>query len=315
MTVKFSAVMPVHNEEAAIEDAIREVEEQLRSIGKSYEIICVDDGSTDTTPEILDKAALANKHLSVAHLSRNFGKESALEAGLQTANGDAVVFLDADLQHPPTAIPRMIESWEQGYDIVRGRKSNRGKEGLLYRFCSGMFNRFIGSSLGKDMRGSSDFVLLDRQVVDQLAALPERARFFRGLVNWVGFRSTQIEYEVEERSVGKRSWSTFGLIRYAANNILAFTALPLYVSALVGVATTLLGIILGIQTFCRWASGNAVSGFTTVILIIIFFAGITILSVGMVAVYLAKVLDEVKGRPVYIIRRETITPRGATTGS
>jgi dolichol-phosphate mannosyltransferase len=308
MSVELSVVLPMYDEQEIAAEAVRRVSEYLDPLGLSYEVICVNDGSRDDTPRIIDEMAKTNPIVVPVHLSRNFGKEGALAVGLETARGNAVILLDADMQHPPRLIPQMVELWCQGYDIVEARKSERGRESLLYRMFAKAFYAVISRSAGSDIRGSSDFKVLDRQVVDTLCSLPEKSRFFRGLVSWVGFETANIEFEVEARAAGKSGWSGVQLLRYAVSNILAFTTLPLYITAWVGLITTLMGVILGLQTLYMYLAGKAVSGFTTVILLVIFFSGITLTGVGTVAVYLAKVLKEVKGRPVFI-KRSPATPR------
>ena len=302
VSVELSVVLPMYDEQEIAIEAVRQVSEQLNSLGLSYEVVCVNDGSSDSTPRIIDEMAKTNPVVVPVHLSRNFGKEGALAAGLDTARGNAVILLDADMQHPPRLIPEMVELWCQGYDIVEARKTERGRESLLYRMFAKVFYGLISRSAGSDIRSSSDFKVLDRQVVDTVCSFPEKSRFFRGLVSWVGFESVNIDFEVEARAAGRSGWSGVQLLRYAVSNILAFTTLPLYITAWVGLITTLMGVVLSLQTLYMYLTGRAVSGFTTVILLVIFFSGITLTGVGTVAVYLAKVLKEVKGRPVFIKR-------------
>ena len=304
MTIEISIVLPMFNEEEVIEKAISTVSDELLRLGLEYEILCINDGSSDRTEELLNALSKHDDHIVSINFSRNFGKESALTAGLDIARGEAVIFLDADLQHPPSLIPKMIDLWKEGYDVVEGRKLNRGKESFIYRLFSKAFYYSMSNSLSVDMRGASDFKLLDRQVVDVLKSLPERGRFFRGLVSWVGFRKKEIEFNVNQRTAGNTTWSFRGLVQYALNNIFAFTTKPLYMTAWLGLITTLLGIGLGVQTMVNHFAGNAVSGFTTVILLIIIFSGIILICIGIVAVYLAKVLEEVKMRPLYIVRNK-----------
>ncbi|MFO8071541.1 MAG: glycosyltransferase family 2 protein [Polyangia bacterium] len=311
MSVEISAIIPMFNEADLAAQSVRRIEEQLERVAVSFEVICVDDGSSDGTADVLAGIAAGDERVVPVLLSRNFGKESAMTAGLDAARGEAVILIDADMQHPPELIPEMVQRWREGYDVIEARKSDRGREGLLYRAFSALFYRLIGRASGADLRGSSDFKLLDRQAVDALRSLPERSRFFRGLVGWIGFRRTSIEFAVAERAGGRTSWSTGRLIRYAVGNILSFSTFPLYLTAWIGLITTLLGVGLGAQTLYNYFAGNAVSGFTTVILLVILFAGITLLAVGTVAVYLARALEEIKRRPVYLVRR----PRGIDRAS
>lgn len=304
MTQFLSVIIPMFNEENLVDQVLQVIGEQVSSTGMQYEMICIDDGSTDKTDDRIDEFAASNEHVVAIHFSRNFGKEAALSAGLAAAKGDAVILLDADLQHPPSLIPKFVEYWNEGYDIVEGTKKNRGKENSFYRFFAKLFYLLIGSELGNNMRRSSDYKLLDRQVVDTINSLPEKSRFFRGLVAWVGFKHKAVEFDVQERIAGDTAWSLTGLIKYAFNNILAFTTAPLYSIAWIGLITSLFGMALGIHTLYNYLSGKAATGFTTTILLLIIFAGIILLSIGTVAIYLAKVIEEVKNRPVYIIRRK-----------
>lgn len=309
MTCDLTIILPMYNEEAVVPHALEAISAQLAALELEWEILCVDDGSRDGTERVLREAAARDGRIVPVHFSRNFGKEAALAAGLDIARGQAVILMDADLQHPPELIGRMVAAWRQGFQIVDCLKAQRGRENPLHGLFARLFYRLIGGSLSSDMRGASDFKLLDREVVDALRAIPERGRFFRGLVSWVGFPRTTLEYDVQERVGGKTTWSALGLLRYAVNNLLAFSTAPLYLTAWTGFVVTILGLLLGIQTLFNYLVGRAVSGFTTVILLLIIFSGVILSSIGIVATYLAKVLDEVKNRPVYIVRRGSPTDR------
>lgn len=301
--LNISVVIPVYNEELAIEQSLAAIAEQLKKTGKSYEIVCVDDGSRDKTLQILEKAAQKDGRIKPLPLARNFGKESAMAAGLFEARGQAVLLLDADLQHPPTLIPRMVELWDEGYDVVSAVKEARAKESLLYRAMTGVFNRLMGSAAGGSFRGASDFKLLDRQVIDALASCPEKNRFFRGLVTWVGFRTAEIPFTVQERVAGTTKWSLVGLVRYSLRNLIAFSAVPLKLVAVMGFGVLVFSAGLAVQTLWRYLSGQALSGFTTVILLQIILGGMVLSGIGVIALYVAEIYDEVKSRPVFLVRR------------
>lgn len=305
MSVELSIVMPVFDEAAGLRATLLALREVCDALGRPYELVCVDDGSRDGSGALLDELARDDPRLVVVHLSRNFGKEAALHAGLERARGDAAVFLDADLQHPPELIPTMVELWsEQGFDVVEGRKRRRGDESWLYRAGTGAFYLLLGGATHRDMLGSSDFVLLSREAMDALRSLPERNRFFRGLVHWIGFRTTEVAFDVAPRAGGRSGWSRLRLARYALDSILSFTTFPLVLIAMVGLATTVAGSSLGFIAFYQWATGVAVSGFTTVIGMILIFSGIILVSLGTMSLYLARLFEEVKGRPLYIVRGE-----------
>lgn len=303
MTIDISVVLPMFNESASVNRVLSAVAGELQALPKSYEIICVNDGSSDDTGDRLDAAAAGDSRVVVMHLSRNFGKEAALAAGMDAALGRAVLFLDADLQHPVGLIPNMVACWEKGYDVVDAVKAQRGPEPLAYRLAARAFYGLMGRHAGAQLRDSSDFKLLDRQVVDALAVMPERVRFFRGLVAWVGFKVARLPFDVLQRSEGASRWRLSELARYALRNIVSFTSFPLRLVAWVGLVTLVAEVLLGVQTLWNWWRGEAVTGFTTVILIVLGLGGLMLLSIGVVAVYLAQLYDEQKARPIYVVRR------------
>lgn len=299
-------VIPVFNEAPILERVLEELRNTLESVGNTYEIVVVNDGSTDSTEEILHKQAARHNHILSINFSRNFGKEAALSAGMTFSRGDCIIFMDSDLQHPPDLIPNMLEKWKQGYDVVNARKIIRGKESLHYRFFSHLFNCLMSKTIGTDFFGASDFKLVDRQVADALIGCPERNRFFRGLVSWVGFRSTHIDFEVRERQAGLTKWSIWNLLRYSIKNFMAFSSLPLQIVAYMGFATTGLGLVLLVQTLLNYLLGNAAIGFTTVIAIQILLGGMIISSLGVIALYIAKIYDEQKARPLFLVRQNRV---------
>lgn len=303
MSPQISVVLPMYNEAEMVDRVLQVVGAQLQELGRTYEIVCVDDGSSDDTGALLDAAAQADDRVVPVQFTRNFGKEAALAAGLAAARGDAVLLLDADLQHPPELIPKLVERWEQGFEVVEAVKADRGRESPVYNLAATAFYSLMGSAAGDRLAGSSDFKLLDRQVVDALAELPERNRFFRGLVAWVGFRVARVPFEVQARAAGTTSWTVMGLARYALRNVVSFSSTPLRLVAWIGFATIVFDVLLGIQTLWNWWRGAAVTGFTTVILTLVGLAGLILLSQGVVAVYLAQMYEELKGRPVYVVRK------------
>ena len=316
MSVALSVVLPIYNEAAGIRASLEALLATLDGLGHRYEILCIDDGSSDGTDRILDELSCARPELVVIHFSRNFGKEAALHAGLQEARGEAAVFMDADLQHPTDLLPLMVELWsEGGYDVVEGRKRERGDESLLYRGLARIFYHLLGTATRSDMLGTSDYVLLARPAIEGLKQLPERNRFFRGLVHWIGFRTTAVEFDVPPRAAGASRWSTLQLLRYGLDSLLSFTTFPLVVIAVAGLVTTLLGSVLGGIALYHYATCVAVSGFTTVILMIFIFSGLILISLGTMSLYLARLFEEAKGRPLYLVRRASKTLTGASSAS
>lgn len=310
-----SIVLPAYNEEQNIANTAKVLSEFLREQKIDYELVFISDGSKDNTYAEILKAAAADPCIKGAQFSRNFGKEAGIFAGLELTTGDAVVVMDCDLQHPPTAIPLMWEKWKNGAEVVEGIKSDRGRESLGYKLSAGLFYKIMSALIKIDMNASSDFKLLDRKVVDVLLTLPERNTFFRALTFWAGFRTETVEYEVQERQFGKSKWSLFSLMKYAIINATSFSTLPLQLVTVMGVISILGSIILFIQTLVRYFCGNSVEGFTTVILLILIIGGFLMLSLGIIGHYIARIYEEVKGRPKYIISQVTDNVTGNVTGS
>lgn len=305
-----SIIVPAFNEEAAIVHTIEAVVAEVERTGESFELVIVDDGSRDATPRLLERASSADPRVRPVYLSRNFGKEAALAAGLGVARGDALLFIDADLQHPPSLIPDMVARWREGYDVVSATKESRGRESLVYKVMAKLFNVLMGGAAGNSFRGASDFKLLDRQVCDAIKACPERGRFFRGLVTWVGFRTTTIPFQVAERVAGETKWSLRALVRYSLQNLIAFSAFPLHLVAMGGFATLLFAVGLSAQTLYRYVVGEALSGFTTVILVQLVLGGVLLAGLGVIALYVAELYREVKARPVFVVRHPRAERRG-----
>lgn len=301
---ELSVVLPMYNEEGVAVRALDEIRRQLTLVGATFEILCVDDGSADGTLAAVMAAAAADPRVQPVVLSRNYGKEAALAAGMSCARGAAVLLMDSDLQHPPELIPELVARWRNGFDVVNAVKTDRGKEGLSYRCMAWVFNRLMGSSANASFQGASDFKLLDRQVVDALQTLPEKTRFFRGLVAWVGFKTTEVGFQVAPRAGGITKWSTLQLVRYSLRNLISFSEFPLKLVAAIGFSTLLFAAVVAIQTLYRYLTGSAFTGFTTVILLQLALGGLLLASVGVLALYMAQLYAEVKGRPTFIVRRQ-----------
>lgn len=301
---RLSVILPAYNEEKMIEKARDTLGRVLSEQDIPYEIVFVDDGSKDQTWPEIEKAAEKDNHVAGVHFSRNFGKESAMMAGLASAGGDCCVVMDCDLQHPPETVVEMYRLWEQGYEVVEGVKHSRGKESLAHRASAGMFYKIISKAVGIDMSRASDFKLLDRKAVDALLEMPERNAFFRALSAWIGYKTTSVEFDVREREEGVSKWSTKSLIRYAITNIVSFSSAPMQFVTGAGVFMFLLAVILGIQTLVHYFTGNAVEGFTTVILLLLLIGSILMISLGIIGYYISKIYEEVKGRPRYLISRK-----------
>lgn len=299
-----SVVLPAYNEEKMIKKAASVIGSILQKEKIAYELVFVDDGSTDHTWQEIELTGKTDEHVNGLHFSRNFGKESAMMAGLANATGDCVVVMDCDLQHPPETIVEMYHLWQQGYEVVEGVKRSRGKESIFHKLSAGLFYKMISKAVKIDMSRASDFKLLDRRAVEALLQMPERNAFFRALSSWIGFRSATVEFDVREREIGESKWSTKALIKYAVSNIVSFSAAPMKLLLFTGIFGLLLSVILGIQTLVNYFSGHAVEGFTTVILLILIMGSFILLGLGVIGYYISKIYEEVKCRPRYIISRK-----------
>lgn len=298
-----SIVIPSYNEEGNVEHTADVVSEILERNGIDYELIFINDGSKDKTWEKISAMAVSRENITAVNFSRNFGKESAIFAGLEVAGGDACVLMDCDLQHPPEVIVEMYKIWENNdVDVVEGRKKSRGRENPVYKGMSLFFYKIINKASGLDMEAASDFKLLDRKVVDALNRMPERLTFFRAMSSWVGFKTEKVYFEVAERAEGESKWSVKSLIKYAVNSITSFTSAPLQIVTVCGVITFIISIILGVNTLYNKIWGNSAAGFPTVIILQLLTSSIIMFSLGVIGFYISKIYEEIKNRPRYLIR-------------
>jgi len=300
----FSVVMPAYNEGAGIQKSIRTLASVFDGLALDYEIVVIDDGSRDRTFDLAAEMVDAGYKVRAIRFSRNFGKEAALLAGLQNCSGDAVITIDADLQHPPSLIPTMIDAWRRGAKVVHAVKRDRGDESFLVKSRAKVINALLSSLGGIDVRNSSDFKLLDRAAVDVLARrLPENRRFYRGLADWIGFSQVTLEFDVAARETGQSGFSLRSLIALAVTAMVSFTSVPLRIVSFMGVLTFLLGIGVGIEALISWVRGVAVSGFLTIIMTLLLIGSFIMISLGVIGEYIAKIYDEIKQRPSYIVDR------------
>ncbi len=309
--MKISVVIPFYNEEKQIPDTLEVLLPVLNSLKYDYELILIDDGSSDETWQKINEASNYSRpgspenycgEIRAFGFSRNFGKESAMSAGLNKSLGDAVIMMDGDLQHPPELIPEMISIWEKGnVDVVEGFKTNRKNDSIAQRLNAFLFYKIFAKSSGYDLMNASDFKLLDKKVVNEWRRLGEHDTFFRALSVWLGFRREKIYFEVPPRKKGSGKWPALRLAKLSINAITSFSELPLYLTSISGMVFLFVSLILGIQTFVRWLTGTAATGFTTVILLQLAIGGLILLSLGLIGIYIARIFTEVKGRPRYII--------------
>jgi glycosyltransferase involved in cell wall biosynthesis len=303
--VRISCVVPCLNESDNLRVLLPALMSMLGKLCRSWEVIVTDDGSTDGTPELMHHWAAIDGFRYV-RLSRNFGKEAALSAGLEAATGDVVICLDADMQHPPALIPEMLTRWRAGADMVYAVRESRASESWFKRAGSKLFYRLLSEGRGVRVPAhAGDFRLMDRRVVQALNALPERTRFMKGLYAWVGFQAEALPYIPDERAHGATHYTKRKLFKLAFAGLTAFTTWPLRLVSLIGVVLSLLSFGYGCYLVVDyWLYGNSVSGWTTIVAALMFFAGINLLSLGVVGEYVGRIFDEVKGRPLYVVREQ-----------
>jgi glycosyltransferase involved in cell wall biosynthesis len=301
-----SIVIPARNEAAGIAGTIAVIADIVEPITPEWEIIVVDDGSEDSTFGVLQDLAGRDPRVRGIRLSRNFGKEAALLAGLRHARGDCVITIDADLQHPPGIIPEMIACWQQGAMIVNGVKRSRSEDSRIARWRAKIFNAILSRLGGMAVDNSSDFKLLDRNVVETIVdRLPERERFYRGLTEWIGYPSAVVEFDVDVRSQGEGQWSIWRLVELALTAVVSFTSAPLRIVTVLGVLTLMLGFLVGADALISWMGGKAISGFVTLIMTLLIIGSFVMISLGIVGEYIAKIYEEVKRRPAFLIETTT----------
>ena len=300
-----SVIIPAYNEEEIIPKTVSTIDEILKEANIDHELLFVNDGSKDRTWEIIESAAASNANVKGVCFSRNFGKEAAVFAGISQAKGDCCVVIDCDLQHPPEKIVEMYRLWEQGYEIVEGVKTDRGTESAFHKFAAKSFYSIMSDAVGFDMSRASDFKLLDRKAMNVLLNMNEKNAFFRALSSWIGFKSTEVEYEVREREAGTSKWSTKALCKYAVTNITSFTSAPMQIVTLLGFLVFVVGLLFSIEALVSYFRGTARAGFTTVIILQCFTSSVIMLGLGVIGFYISKIYDEVKGRPRFIIDKTT----------
>jgi glycosyltransferase involved in cell wall biosynthesis len=280
-----SVVVPVFREASHLSGSLTTIWEHAAAIGVAFEIVVVDDGSTDGTWGDIERLAIRMPELHGVSLTRNFGKEAAILAGLESARGEAVVVMDGDLQHPPEMIPKMVEAWRDGgYEVVNGRKRRRGRESRPQAFAARLFYRLFERLAHLPLTGASDFKLLDRRVVEAYCALHERNTFFRGLIPWLGFRQTDVFFDVGERPAGRSNWPLMKRFCLAADAIISFSALPLQFVTVAGLLFLAFAVVLAGHTVYVTVSGNGAEGFPTIILLTLTIGSILMLSLGLIGI-------------------------------
>jgi len=297
-------IIPAFNEGPYIYDNVLKVREVLDAAGIEHGFLLVDDGSRDNTWAELERLNKDHPNVECLRFSRNFGKEAAVAAAMDTVDADCVVVMDSDLQHPPRYIPEMYRLWQEGYEVVDGVKESRGKESIASKIFALTFYKFFAKATGIDIGVASDFKLLDRKVVEAWREMPEKNTFFRGLTAWVGFNRTQLPFRVDPRAGGESKWGFRSLMKLAIGSITSYTTAPLTAVFWLGMLMLLGAGVMTVQTLIKYFSGHSEVGFPTVILLLLFIGGGIMLALSIIGLYIAKIYEEVKDRPRYVVSKK-----------
>jgi polyisoprenyl-phosphate glycosyltransferase len=304
MAQRISVVVPAYNEELVINETHKRLNDALSSIAVDYEIIYVNDGSRDKTIEILKEIGAKDSHVRILNFSRNFGHQVAVTAGIQNATGNAVVLIDADLQDPPELIKEFVRKWQEGYDVVYAIRKSRAGETWFKKFTAAIYYRTLRKLIDIEIPlDTGDFRLMSRKVVDSLNAMPERHRFIRGLVSWVGFKQIGVEYERQERFAGETKYPLKKMIKFAMDGITAFSYKPLQLASWLGVYAALIGFV-GILAIIalKFLTQVTVQGWSSLMVVVLFIGGVQLGILGIMGEYLGRIYDEVRGRPLYLLQ-------------
>lgn len=311
---ELTVIVPVFNEERNIPAIVERLHAVLSGCVSSHELLFVDDGSRDGSREVLRGLALADSRVRFLAFSRNFGKEIAIAAGIEAAAGDAAVIIDADLQHPPETIPLFVAKWREDFDMVYGIRTDRETDGRLYTRLARRFYRTFEQMGEMPLpEGAGDFRLISRRIMDALKAMPERARFSKGLFAWVGFPQASVEYKVAPRLHGSTKWNYGKLLRFALDGLTSFSTVPLKLATFAGLTISMLAFLYAIvQAVRTLVFGTDVPGFPTLVVAVMFFSGIQLVFLGVLGEYIGRIYDEVKQRPLYLLAedsRNTVAPK------
>ena len=300
----YSIIVPVYNEELVITETHKRLTKVMKGIPEGYELIYVNDGSRDKTAEIIRKIIADDKQVRLLDFSRNFGHQTAITAGMENATGDAIIIIDADLQDPPEVMLQMIDKWKEGYEVVYGKRLKRKGETLFKKWTAAAYYRFLRNMTEMDFPvDTGDFRLIDRKVCNELKRLPEKNRYVRGLVSWVGFRQTYVEYIREERFAGETKYPLKKMIKFAMDGITSFSYKPLKLATYVGFIFAFVSFLYLIVVFVQTLYfKQTVSGWASIVAINLFFNGITLIILGLIGEYIGRIYDESKNRPLYILR-------------
>lgn len=302
-----SIIIPMYNEEEVITETYHRLKKVMNAIGENYELIFVNDGSKDKSASIISELSKTDETIRLIDFSRNFGHQIAVTAGLDYAAGQAVVIIDADLQDPPEVIPQMLEKWRQGYEVVYGRRIKRHGETIFKKTTAYAFYRILNTLSGDNIpKDTGDFRLIDRSVCDAIKKLPERNRFLRGLINWVGFRQTAVEYVRDERFAGNTKYSLKRMLKFATDAIISFTYKPLKFATYLGCLLSFTGFVFLLYLLYGelFVVKAVAGGWAYIIALNLVFNGVTLIVLGIIGEYIGRIYEEVKGRPLYIVKEK-----------
>jgi polyisoprenyl-phosphate glycosyltransferase len=311
--ISYSIVIPVFNEEAVLPVLLRRLDQLLDRLSEPAEAIFVDDGSTDSGPFVLQALAKRDPRFRYIGLSRNFGHQVAITAGMDAAQGNAIIVMDADLQDPPEIVEQLIAKWKEGYDVVHARRLSRAGESHFKRSTAGLFYRLLGSMSSVGIRADvGDFRLIDRKVLDALRQMPEQDRFVRGMVAWLGFRQTEVTFHRLERAAGETKYPLFKMVRLALNAALGFSDAPLRLAIWCGLVVSSLALLYGGWVLLLWISNDSslIAGWSSTIVIVSLLCGMNMLMTGIVGLYVGRIHAEVKQRPLYVVQKRLGFERG-----
>jgi len=302
--VKYSIVVPVFNEELVVAESYKRLKKVMDGLKEHYEIVFVNDGSRDKTALMVGKICEADKNIRFIDFSRNFGHQTAVTAGMDYAEGEAIIVIDADLQDPPEFIPKMIEKWKEGYDVVYGRRSERKGDTFFKKVTAAMFYRFLRKMTDVDMPvDAGDFRLIDRKVCEALKLVNERNRYIRGLISWLGFKQIGLEFSRDKRFAGETKYPLKKMIKFAFDAITSFSYKPLKLASYTGVGLSILSFIyLIVILYLRLFTDKTIQGWTSILAVNLFFNGIVLIILGIIGEYIGRIYDEAKGRPLYVVR-------------
>ncbi len=306
MSIRYSIVVPVYNEELVVSETYKRLKAVMDSLEESYELIFINDGSRDKTEEMVSSLCDQDPKVKLLSFSRNFGHQTAITAGMDHASGQAIVVIDADLQDPPEVILEMIAKWKEGYDVVYGQRVSRKGETFFKKFTAKAFYRLLRSLTNVEIPvDTGDFRLIDRKVCDVLSGLTEKNRYVRGLVSWVGFRQTAVQFHRDERFAGETKYPFKKMLKFALDGITTFSDKPLKLATYIGFLVSFLSFLYLLVVIClKLFTDRAVSGWASTLSVSLIFNGVVLIMLGIIGEYIGRIYDETKGRPLYIIQEK-----------